>query len=91
MKVKDLLNSRARWTRGKCARDKHGHGVEPLSPRACRWCLIGAIDKCYPEDNGQIFRKIVDGISPVTGECLSGWNDRVGFEQVRDLVRRLDV
>ena len=31
------------WCQGPAAKDKWGQGVEVESPRACKWCLIGAM------------------------------------------------
>ena len=43
--VRDLLADPARWTQGKFARTAEGDPCYSRSPRACRWCLEGAISK----------------------------------------------
>ncbi len=48
MKVKELLTDSNKWCKAYSARDKHGNAELPESPFATRWCLLGAVDKCYP-------------------------------------------
>jgi hypothetical protein len=43
--TRDLINDPERWTTGVYARDFVGIGVEPDSPNAVCWCLIGAYAK----------------------------------------------
>lgn len=47
MKVKDLLANKDRWCQGADAYDDSDEIVDPTSGRACRWCLSGAIQRCY--------------------------------------------
>lgn len=37
---------------GESACDKLGHFVPPTSNYACRWCVIGALEKCKAESGG---------------------------------------
>jgi hypothetical protein len=32
------------WTRGVSAREVGGREIDPLDPRACRWCASGAVE-----------------------------------------------
>lgn len=41
------------WTRGVWARAVNGEEVAPNSPDACRWSLVGMIQKCAPSLKSQ--------------------------------------
>jgi hypothetical protein len=41
--TRELLSKPQRWTRGTLARDSRGLPVSPESPRACRFCVMGAL------------------------------------------------
>jgi hypothetical protein len=51
MKVKELLADEKAWTRWAFARDAEGNAVSPESRDACRFCLLGAIRRCYAGDH----------------------------------------
>ena len=42
--ARELLSDPERWTRGAFARDRKGGPVTPFNPRACQWCVTGAIN-----------------------------------------------
>lgn len=61
--VGDLLSDPERWTKGTLAADVTGMTVDPKDPRACRWCLVGAMMKCdprYDPENSQNGYKVDD-------------------------------
>jgi hypothetical protein len=91
MKVSQLLSSPARWTRGAAARTSSGDGTSPHDPKACRWCLIGAVQKCYPRDAGRIaaWNAIFAAIGKVIR--LSQFNDANKFADIRRIVRKAKV
>jgi hypothetical protein len=94
MKVKELLTSARRWTKGDLARNSRGIGIIPYDSKAIRWCLLGAIDKCYPgvKERRRIYLKI--RIQLGSPNCnISGWNDspRTKFKDVKALVEKLDI
>jgi hypothetical protein len=41
--TRELLSKPQRWTRGTLARDSRGLPVSPEDPKACRFCLMGAM------------------------------------------------
>ena len=97
MKAHELINTREKWTTGTLARDKEEQKVEYDSPQAVCWCMWGAICKLYPfiKKNGeynyeraQINKKIelaTQGLSP------GNWNDSSTYEQVFNLLKKLDI
>jgi hypothetical protein len=53
MKIKKLFRAKSRWTKGTWSRDKKGvsagiPGADSSESKACCWCLMGALYKCYP-------------------------------------------
>ena len=48
MKAIELLDSPEKWTKGHGAVDKTGQAVAHSDAIAVRWCLAGALCKCYP-------------------------------------------
>jgi hypothetical protein len=49
--VQELLSQPSRWTTRQYARNSHGDHVKPYDPHATCWCLVGAIDKVYPDQS----------------------------------------
>lgn len=43
--VRSLLRAPARWTKHELALDGAGDACPPESPRACEWCLAGALQR----------------------------------------------
>jgi hypothetical protein len=58
MKIQELLNSEEKWTKGLSARRFDGESVAPLDPSACRWCLVGAAQYCYPSNASNIVLRL---------------------------------
>src|SRR6185369_2434153 len=104
MKVRELLSGPEKWVQGVYAKgyvdDNLGdtilRAVEPDDPKAHCWCLVGAINKCYPIINDERIRiktKIQAKIWP-EGYCfIHTWNDESGrtFDEVKALVEELDI
>lgn len=38
------------WIKGRLAIDNQGSYCSPIDPRACGWCTVGAIRKCFNND-----------------------------------------
>ena len=91
MKVKELLDSSDKWTQGTDAEKRDGQETHPDDPEAACWCLLGAIEKCYPvEERGSIYERIIEAIKEVQ---ISQWNDSPlrTFDDVQRLVIALDI
>jgi hypothetical protein len=48
--VLDLLRDPTHWTQRAYAKDADGNCVTSDDPSAVCWCIYGAINKCYPND-----------------------------------------
>lgn len=102
MKIKELLDSETKWTKGSMAKDKEGNAVPYGSQEATCYCLLGAAHLCYsvsPEvDVGdskfyEIRNKMYDKIQAEYGcSGVMGFNDlKADFAMVRKLIEELDV
>lgn len=92
MKAHELLNSPKRWTKLVPARDANCRPVSVDSEEACRWCLLGAIERCYPEEEKYLTARIA--ISKAIGSTfISVYNDSAArtFEEVHGLLVKLDL
>lgn len=83
----EILADESKWTRGMCARDAGGLWVELSSPRACKWCLFGALERAarafgLRTTPGSVF----DAVYPHTGNrTLGEFNDatRTTFSDIK--------
>ena len=48
------------WCKGYSAKDRHSHNVDVDSPRAARYCALGAICKAYGGLNAKDTTKSID-------------------------------
>lgn len=94
MKVAQLLHSPVKWTTGEFARDKRGKATSVHSKDARCFCLAGALLRCSAskeeanEAMARVERYIAfDGIHQTVIE----WNDSTTFEEVRRVVKALDL
>lgn len=97
MKIKELLNDRSKWTKGWYARDSFGADHPVDSQYACKFCLSGAVLKCYSESERQtIYNKLMKAIKELYGLHLTNvpmFNDssNTTFEMVRAVIKKADV
>jgi hypothetical protein len=75
-KAADLLEQPNAWCQGDIAKDAEGNRVPfATDPKACQWCLIGAIchvAKHAPDDE---IAKVGAAISDDEYLTIAGWND----------------
>lgn len=93
MKIKELLNKKSKWTKGAFARTDRYTQVAIDSPLAIRYCLSGAIQRCYPVPHEGIIIAIKI-LRELNGDLtIVGWNDAPErtFVEVKELVERLDI
>ena len=82
--LQELFADHSRWTQGAEAKSECGDLVTPTSKHAVRWCLVGALWKCYPNpcDRFEAKKKLLDQlrdsqeIRDRANMCsLENWND----------------
>ena len=90
MKVKELLTDETKWTKRVFARTAGGFRVSPTNKDATCWCLLGAIERCYP---GSQYCAIRDKVIGFLQYPISLWNDSPNrtFKDVKNLVTELDI
>lgn len=88
------------WTQVSYARDKKDNSVSPLDPKACKWCLVGALRKASSEDptymrrldrlkvSANVHRSLKDFINYGS---LTNWNDEDGRTQAEVISLLLSV
>lgn len=97
MKVYELLDKPEKWCQGHMAEDHFGKIINADSSLACRWCLVGAICRCYPIDTGmEKLKDIVNKLDKVSELPLISvgiWNDQAErtYDEVVALCRELDI
>jgi len=89
IEAKALIATPDKFCTGAYARDKELQRVHPLSPKAVRWCVLGAIGRAkgvHPVASDRIsdlMRKTA------RQQMLSDINDTVtGFQDIHDLLDR---
>lgn len=97
MKVSELLDSPNKWCQHAYAKNSRGEPVLSYAKEATCWCLIGAIDACYPleyvrgpQEHDEIMQKLKDTIG-ITN--VATWNDDPSrtFEEVREAVLKAGI
>jgi hypothetical protein len=89
MKAWQLLSGPDKFCKGELAQNREGENVYANSLAAVRWCLVGAIIRCYPEP---IRDELLDRIKRnVKAKCIAVWNDRYGWRKVRAVLKKLDI
>ena len=95
MKVSELLTDENKWCQQAFAMDKYGDAVSSRDVDACKWCLSGALMKCYsieaPVDQTEYMlhhRKLME----VVGDLID-WNDAPErtFAEVREAILKAGV
>ena len=90
MTVRELLSNESKWTHGTFARNKDGIGTGSCSPEACRWCVIGAINRVYgykSQEGNLAYAKIVS----IVGPDVSHWNDHATWEEVDRVLTKAGI
>ncbi len=70
-----VLDNEEAWTKGKFARDEDGETCSPISPKACKFCLLGAMRKAANNDSGLVIStmKLVEFVNDIP--VIAQWND----------------
>lgn len=90
MKVSQLLSRPSRWGKGYLAKDSKGRPVGPLDPSAIKFCLDGAIERCYKTDSRRVTRILLNLIE---GPSISHFNDAPNrrFRDIRALLKKAKI
>lgn len=89
MMLKDFL-TKDKWCQWSFALDDQGELVLETHPRACKWCLVGAIHKCYqyPETKCMVVEKLS---SLIGNQSLIEFNDTHTWNEIKALIERANV
>jgi hypothetical protein len=96
MKVRELLRDETTWLQGRVARDARGAKVVPEDATAVRWCVVGAIARCYGPRQEAIWPRVLAGLGLEARKDpsrIARWNDQTQttFAAVRRLIDTLDI
>lgn len=94
LKIRELLSDESKWTQGSEAKGVDGFEVSSRGPHAVRFCLIGAMERCYGLLADDEYMHILERIMVDAGSGdIAHWNDAPErtFADVRALVERLDI
>jgi hypothetical protein len=95
MKAYELLDSEEKFTVGEYACDAKGYRIDPLDPKASKWCAVGAVCKtrgifeCDAE-------ALIDSVIPHARlkkykGFITKFSDDMGFEAARALLKEFDL
>lgn len=101
MKIKNLLKDKSKWTKGTSYRNKYGHSVNNIKC-ADRFCLSGALDKCYTNDRAkwEAIGKLEDAIKTYignphfnSGNVIVKFNDAasIKFKDIQAVLKIADI
>lgn len=94
MTVKELLSSEDKWTKTYSSTTANGSPCIPEDRAAVRWCLVGAVRRCYG-DNFDAFNRVIDKLHAAISQiypgdpcytCLADFNDNNSFAAVLAVV-----
>lgn len=103
MKIKELYSDPSKWAKYHLAQNKNGGTISPSDKDAVRFCLIGALIRCYRDKKyfwekespyETAFYKLKYEIESHPNKFgISDYNDSVGttFEDIKKLVEKLDI
>lgn len=89
MKAYELLANPENWTKGNFAKDANNNRVSIDSPSAVKWCLDGALMKCYKNNSYlDMYRKL-----QTEHQNIVKWNDHphTNHAMVIALLKKLDI
>lgn len=99
MKAHELLSDATKWTKKTYARDEDGVDIDVQDPKACSFCIIGAIQKCYGgfEIVVRLVERVTEKVKEQNKEFKSDyivdWNDGedTTFEDIHKVLKELDI
>jgi hypothetical protein len=94
MKISTLLDRKSKWTKGAFARSKTMKWVAVDNRRATKFCLLGALEKCYKnQELISVRNKLSNFIYKKYNKNITGFNDDrdTTYTMVRNVVRELHI
>lgn len=86
-----LLSDKSHWGQGANGQDKNGQIVDIDNPRAVRFCLQGAIQKCAVHD-AKIINEVLACVDDVArrnyNRGIISVNDFEGYEVVMEILNK---
>ena len=82
--LKELLSDPDRWTQGAMARDIDGYEVRPSNPRACRFCLVGAMWRIVGSESLARYHRLRDAFT--YKDSLTYANDKMPHSEVLSMI-----
>lgn len=96
MKVKDLLNRKTKWTKNFIAKTKNNRPTTSRSADAVKWCLYGAVMKCYgPKSSLKACSKLERALQLLypNKHSVVAFNDnrKTTFKDIRKLLKEANI
>jgi hypothetical protein len=85
--ARDKIADEINWTQYAAARDSAGMPVKATDPKACRWCMIGALIAIEgdADTKKEAASHLREGFAPGLANSLSWLNDRANHKAVLEL------
>ena len=95
VKVHELLENPDNWTQHAFGRDADGNNIDPRKPEACKWDIVGAVNRCYhDEEIDEILARLYAELdSRGIYDLLTVYNDKFGVthKELLGLFQKLDI
>lgn len=93
MKAYELLNTPDKWCKESLALTKDGEEVLANDPNAVKFCIVGAIQKCYLNNAPSFYFKLLNYIDNKHSLSVGMFNDleTTTYEDVYNLLRELNI
>lgn len=91
MKAHELIATPDKWCKKDCAQDFNGTATMIDSPDACKFCVAGAILKCYSgfTEESMCAREILSNHLDIKN--IGYWNDTHTHAEVLAVLKELDI
>jgi hypothetical protein len=103
VKVHELLSDESKWTKGEYARDKDGKPCHSRSQEAVKWCVLGAVNKCYEKQTSLAYivaQKLIkaatknlstEEIKRIKMNVIDHWNDNNDYKTIYNALKEMDI
>lgn len=91
MKAYELIEKPENWTQEAGARDSNGCIASPTDKYAVKFCILGAILHCYPENLIMACGEQYDKIHNALNTSIASFNDTHTHKECYELLKKLDI